>query len=96
VSAFRAKMMNVMMVPTKTMHPPKWRSVLSAFVFFGGSTALCWLTIRVLTRNVYPFEDDEHDWLVHDICIVIFWCVCSATVSELLNDWRELRRGSRE
>ena len=78
-----------MTVPAEKKHVPKWLHALGVFVLLGGSTALCWLVIKVLIWTVGPFEGDWHDWVLYDACIFVVWCVCFATVGELMIDWWE-------
>jgi hypothetical protein len=79
-----------MAAPTKKKQAPKWLHALSVLVLLGGSTALCWMVIKVLTWAIVgTFEGNWHDWVLYDICIFIVWCVCFATVGELMIDWLE-------
>ena len=51
----------------------------------GGSTALCWLVLEVLTWAVAPFEGGWRDWVLYDTGIFIVWCVRFAMAGELMN-----------
>jgi hypothetical protein len=81
----------VMTVPAEKNHAPKWAHAVGVIVLLGGSTALCWLTIELLRWGLGPFDGNQHDWLLYDICLFLLWCVCFATVGELMNDWWEHR-----
>jgi len=81
-----------MTLSAENKYAPKWQRALGILVMLGGSAALCWLAIAVLTWSVGPIESFQRDSLLNDVFIFILWCFCFATVNELFHYWWEHRR----
>ena len=69
---------------------PKWQRILGVLVMLGGSVALCWLVVELVTWSVGPIE--QRDLRLKAVLLFILWCFCFATVNELFLYWREHRR----